>query len=171
MGKYYLINLIIISAFSVMETSCVHHSDSSFPGACGRTWSRSWVWSQRRSAYEPEPCAGQWHWQRSHTHLLHSMRYKQKRNPVNISLTPVLHQVVLSGRSDCVLSCRAGDWPLLCCRGNGEVQETSICGAVGFKSCREVLLCKALCECVYGCVFLCAFISHFLHIPVVFFIL
>lgn len=49
-----------------MEISCVHHSDSSSLGACGRTWSRSRASSRRRSAWELELCAGQWHrW--SHT--------------------------------------------------------------------------------------------------------
>lgn len=55
-------------------------------------------------------------------------------------LTPGLRQVVLFGRSDGVLGSGTGDGPLLRCRGNREVQETSICGAVAFQSHREVLL-------------------------------
>lgn len=35
---------------------------------------------------------------------------------------------------------------MLCCRGNREIQETSIRGAAGLKSYREVLSCKGLCE-------------------------
>lgn len=47
--------------FSETETSCARHSDSSFLGVCVKTWSKSWVWSRTRSAYELEPCAGRWH--------------------------------------------------------------------------------------------------------------
>jgi len=78
-----------------------------------------------------------------------SVEYKWRDGDlVNISF-----QVVHFGRSDCVLSRGAWDWPLLRCRGNREVQETSICGAVGFKSHREVLSCKVLCMCVKMCVY------------------
>lgn len=74
----------------------------------------------------------------THTHT-HSAEDKHRdRDLVNISF-----QAVLFGRSDCVLSWGAGDWPLLRCRGNREVQETSICGAAGFQSRREVLFCRA----------------------------
>lgn len=53
--------------------------------------------------------------------------------------TFVLYQVVLFGRSACVLSWGTGDWPLLRCCGDREIQETSICGAVCLKSYRKVL--------------------------------
>lgn len=88
--------------------------------------------------------------------------YKQREKSSRWNKTTALHQVVLSGRSDCVLSRWAGDRPLLCCCGNREIQETSICGAAGLKSYREVLLCAVLCECV--CVKMCVFFASVLAV-------
>lgn len=51
----------------------------------------------------------------------------------------LVSQTVLFRRSHRVFSWGAGDGALLRCRGNRKVQETSICGAAGFKSDREVL--------------------------------
>lgn len=76
----------------------------------------------------------------------------------------MLYQVVHLGGGNCVLGCGAGDRTLLRCRGNREVQETSICGAFGFKSHREVLFCKdSLCVHVPLCWLLCTilFLSLF----------
>ena len=57
---------------------------------------------------------------------------EEKRGIISPLTPPVLLQVVLFGRSHCVLSCGAGDRPLLRCRGNREVQETSVRGAADF---------------------------------------
>lgn len=110
------------AAFSVTEIFCAHRSDSSFLGACGRTWSRSSASSRRRSAWERGPCAGRWHEQR----ITEAPREIQL---CGLNKGPVLRQVVLCGGGDRVLGRWAGDRPLLRCCGNREIQETSICGA------------------------------------------
>ena len=122
-----------------MSTVPIHHSSdhAAGPGADPGSGHREGQLTNRSCAQVSDS--------RIHTHT-HICTHKYKGISSRYNINPVLHQVVLSGRSDCVLGCRAGDRPLLCCRGNREVQETPICGAVGFKSCREVLLCKVVRE-------------------------